>query len=96
MKKASRPFNVPYGTIRKKINNVFSKTWGGPKALQDNLEEHILNSLDLLTEWKVSFNGFSVWCLVKAYFDKKCDTVSCFKEICQEMIGCLALPRDTT
>ena len=72
MKKASR--HVPYGTIRNKINNFHPKTSGGQTAL------HILNLLDLLTDWKVLFNGFSVWCLVKAYLDKKCDTVSCFKE----------------
>ena len=74
MKKASRHFNVPYGTIRNKINNFHPKTSGGQTAL------HILNLLDLLMDWKVLFNGFSVWCLVKAYLDKKCDTVSCFKE----------------
>ena len=80
MKKASRHFNVPYGTIRNKINNLHPKTSGEQTALQDNLEEHILNSLDLLTDWKVPFDGFGVRCLVKAYLDKKCDTVSCFKE----------------
>ena len=80
MKKASRHFNVPYGTIRNKINNFHPKTSGEQTALQDNLEEHILNSLDLLTDWKVPFDGFGVRCLVKAYLDKKCDTVSCFKE----------------
>ena len=74
MKNASRHFNVSYGTIRNKINNFHPKTSGGQTAL------HILNLLDLLTDWKVLFNGFSVWCLVKAYLDKKCDTVSCFKE----------------
>ena len=80
MKKASRHFNVPYRTIRNKINNFHPKTSGGQTALQDNLEEHILNLLDLQTDWKVPFDGFSVWCFVKAYLDKKCDTVSCFKE----------------
>ena len=80
MKKASRHFNVPYGTIRNKINNFHPKTSGEQTVLQDNLEEHILNSLDLLTDWKVPFDGFGVRCLVKAYLDKKCDTVSCFKE----------------
>ena len=57
MKKASRHFNVSYGTS------------GGQRALQDNLEEHIL------PDGKVSFDGFTVWCFVKAYLDKKCDTL---------------------
>ena len=57
MKKASRHFNVPYGTIRNKINSFLLKTSGGQAALQDNLEEHILNLLDLLTDWKVPFDG---------------------------------------
>ena len=83
MKKVSR--HVPYGTIRNKINNFHPKTSGGQAALQDNLEEHILNSLYLLTDWKVPFDGFSVQCIVKAYLDKKCDTVSyALKKICQE------------
>ena len=77
MKKASRHFNVSYGTS------------GGQRALQDNLEEHIL------PDGKVSFDGFTVWCFVKAYLDKKCDTHA-LKKICQEMIGCVALSRDTT
>ena len=38
MKKASRHFNVPYGTIKTKINNFHPKTSGGQTALQDNLE----------------------------------------------------------
>ena len=80
MKKASRHFNVPYGTIKTKINNFHPKTSGGQTALQDNLEKQIQNLLGLLTDWKVPFDGFSIQCLVKAYLDKKCDTVSCFKE----------------
>ena len=80
MKKSSRHFNVPYGTIRNKINNFHPKTSGRQTALQDNLEEHILNSLDLLADWKVPFDGFSVRYLVKTHLDKKCDTISCFQE----------------
>ena len=61
MKKASRHFSIPYGTIRNKINTFHLKTSGEQTALQDNLEKHILNSLDLLIDWKVLFDGFSVW-----------------------------------
>ena len=80
MKKSWRHFNVPYGTIRNKINNFHPKTSGRQTALQDNLEEHILISLDLLAGWKVPFDGFSVRYLLKTHLDKKCDTISCFKE----------------
>ena len=69
MKKVSRHFSVPDGIIRNEINNFHLKTLGGHTALQDNLKEHILNLLDLLMDWKVPFDGSSVWCLVKAYLD---------------------------
>ena len=75
MEKASRN-----RTIRNKTNNFHPKTSSGQIALQDNLEEHILNSLDLLTDWKVLFDGFSIRCFVKAYLDTKCDIALCFKE----------------
>ena len=75
MKKASR-----HRTIRNKTNNFHPKTSSGQTALQDNLEQHILNSVDLLTDWKVLFDGFSIRCLVKAYLDTKCDITLCFKE----------------
>ena len=52
MKKASR-----HRTIRNKTNNFHPKTSSGQTALQDNLKEHILNSLDLLTDWMVSVFG---------------------------------------
>ena len=70
MKKASRHFGVPYGTVRNKANGWYSKSSGGQTALSQNLEEVILQSLDQLKDWKVPFDSISVCCLVKDYLDK--------------------------
>ena len=80
IKKASRHFAVPYGTVRNKANGWHSKSQGGQTTLSQNLEEVILQSLDQLTDWKVPFDSISVHCLVKAYLDKKGDTVPCFRQ----------------
>ena len=50
MKKASRYFGVPYGTIRNKVNGWHSKSSGGQTALSQNLEKVILQSSDRLTD----------------------------------------------
>ena len=50
MKKASRYFGVPYGTIRNKVNGWHSKFSGGQTALSQNLEKEILQSSDRLTD----------------------------------------------
>ena len=44
----------------------------------------ILQSLDRLTNWKVPFDSISIHCLVKAYLNKKGDTVLCFR---RNMLG---------
>ena len=80
MKKASRHFGVPYGTVKNKVNGWHLKSSGGQTTLSQNLEEVILQSLDPLTDWKVPFDSISVHCLVKACLDKKGDTVSCFRQ----------------
>ena len=50
MKKASRYFGVPYGTIRNKVNGWHSKFSGGQTALSQNLEKVTLQSSDRLTD----------------------------------------------
>ena len=72
--------HVPYGTVRNKVNGWHLKSSGGQTALSLNLEEAILQSLDQLTDWKVPFASITICCLVKAYLDKKRDTVLCFRQ----------------
>ena len=39
--------------------------------MSHELEVYIVTSLDSLTNWKISFDGFSVRYLVKAYLDQE-------------------------
>ena len=62
---------MSYWMLHDKINKTRKKKSGGQDALSGNLEAHIVNTLDLLTVWKFSFDGYGVRCLVNSYLDNK-------------------------
>ena len=71
LQKASKYFKIPYSTLLNKINKTHEKKSGGQNALSDNLESYIVKTLDLMTTWKVLFDGYGVRCLVKSYLDNE-------------------------
>ena len=68
MSKVPRKYSVPYGTMCSKINNFHPKKLGGQTALSNEFEEVLVKSLDQLTDWKVSFDGYDIRWLMQSYF----------------------------
>ena len=79
LQKASKHFKIQYSTLHDKINKTHKKKSGGQNALSDNLESYIVKTLDLLTTWKVPFDGYGVRCLVKSYLDNEKLNIKKFK-----------------
>ena len=68
MSKAPKKYGIPYRTTCNKINNFHTKKHGGQTALSNKFEEVLVKNLDQLTNWKVPFDGYDIWCLVQSYF----------------------------
>ena len=77
LQKVSKHFKIPYSMLhdnkihKNKIfnNKTYKKKSGGQNAFWDNLGSYIVKTWDLLTTWKVPFDGYSVRCLVKSYLN---------------------------
>ena len=53
MKAGSRKYNIPYGTIKHKLNGWHCKQHGSQKRLSGNFENALVITIDELTERKV-------------------------------------------
>ena len=70
LRKEPKYFKIPYSTLHDKINKTCKKKSGGQNALADNLESYIVKTLDLLTTWKVPFDGYGVRWTMKSLTKK--------------------------
>ena len=69
IRKAAAHYNVPYGTLHRRLKGTQTKKSGGQIYLPPAFEQHLVKTLDKLTDWKVPFDSFNIRCLVKAYHD---------------------------
>ena len=69
IKSAAKEHGVPYGTLQNRLKDRHEKAWGGQTYLPLDFEEHLLEALDRLVEWKVPFDPYDIRCLVKCYHD---------------------------
>ena len=53
IRKASRHFGIPYGTLVNKVTGKHTAKAGGQKRLSDDAESHLVKAIDHLAEWKV-------------------------------------------
>ena len=78
--KASKRYNVPLSTLRRKHLNLNTKSHGGQKCLSTEAEEALVKAVNTFTDWKVPLDGFDISCLVKAYLDRRGISDRCFKD----------------
>ncbi len=81
-RKASKQFNIPYGTLLNKCKNKHSGKVGTPLRLTDECEAFLLQAIDLLAEWKVPLQQLDIRLLVKDYLDRKGVNDTKFKDNC--------------
>ena len=69
--KASKKFNIPYGTLYNKIHHLHTMRVGTPYRLTTETENLIVNAINSLAEWKVPLTGLDIRLLVKSHMDKQ-------------------------
>ena len=69
LRKASKTYNIPLGTLRNKVVGAHSGTVGRPPQLSEECSKHIAKCVDVLADWKVPLSGPEVCFLVKGYLD---------------------------
>ena len=80
IRKASKFYKIPFGTLRHKIKNLHSKNVGCPKRLCPDTEASLVKVIDTLAEWKVPLTGEDISLLVKGYLDFQGVKDSVFKD----------------
>ena len=69
IRKASRQYQIPFGTLRHKFKGMHSKDAGGQKRLSHECESLLMKGIDTLAEWKVPLGELDLRVLVKSYLD---------------------------
>ena len=69
LRKASRNFGIPYGTLYNKVNGNHSKKVGGQIRLRKESENKIVASITTMSKWKIPLTGLEIRKLVKSYLD---------------------------
>jgi hypothetical protein len=70
--KASKHYQIPYGTLYNKVHHLHTQRVGAPYRLTDETEQMLVNAVNTLAQWKVPLDGLDIRCLVKSYLDKQC------------------------
>src|SRR6266516_5161719 len=68
--------------LHNKYRLKFMKPVGAPQRLSPTCEQHLLKTIDHLSEWKVPLDAMDVRFLVKDYLDRSGVTDSRFKNNC--------------
>ena len=71
LRKASRNFKIPYGTLHNKVNGNHSKKVGGHIRLSEEYENKIVATITTMSNWKIPITGLEIRKLVKSYLDKQ-------------------------
>ena len=60
IQKASRKYQIPYGTLYNKFTDLHQKQPGGQVRLPQELESKLVRVIEVLTDWKVSLGAFDI------------------------------------
>ena len=71
IRKASKEFKIPFGTLRNKIKGLHSGKVGRPFRLSTECEVQILETIDCLATWRVPLTAQSLCHMVKGYLDSR-------------------------
>ena len=71
LRKASKKYKIPLGTLRNKVIGAHSGNVGRPAQLDEECVKQIAKCVDILADWKVPLSGSEVCLLVKGYLDAK-------------------------
>jgi len=79
LRKASKKYGIPLGTLSHKVNKKHGGHVGGPTSLTDDEEQRIAKILITLSLWRFPLDLFELRMLVKAMLDKAGKTIKRFK-----------------
>ena len=71
IRKASKEFKIPFGTLRNKIKGLHSGKVGRPFRLSTECEVQILETIDCLATWRIPLTAQSLCHMVKGYLDSR-------------------------
>ncbi|XP_065658224.1 uncharacterized protein LOC136082729 [Hydra vulgaris] len=72
IRKASKMYNIPLGTLHKKVKlgDQVPKKHGGQTRLDSKIENLFVQTIIHMTDWRVPFDSLDIRLLVKSYCDK--------------------------
>ena len=72
IRKASKIYNIPLGTLHKKVKlgDQVPKKHGGQTRLDSKIENLFVQTIIHMTDWRVPFDSLDIRLLVKSYCDK--------------------------
>ena len=70
IRKASRTYGIPYGTLFNKTRNKHTLKTGGQPQLTLECEQLLVRTVEMLGEWKIPMTGMDIKMFVKAYLDR--------------------------
>ena len=79
MRKASRQFGIPLGTLQNKCKDRHSKKVGTSLRLSNETETHLVTSINTLSHCKIPLTSIDIKLLVKDYLDRSSVHDSRFK-----------------
>lgn len=79
LRKASKKYNIPLGTLSNKINGKFGKSVGRPLALSDNEERTLSQHLKTVAAWGFPIDIVTLRMLVRDFLDRQGKRVPQFK-----------------
>ena len=79
LRKASRDFKVPKGTLANRYKGLHSKPFGGQVVFNNDEENAFVEHMRVVAEWGFPFDTFDLRVLAKTYLDKVGRVVSKFK-----------------
>ena len=82
MRKASRKYGIPFGSLFNAIHQKHTGVTGGQLRLTAEAENRLIETIDLLSTWKIPMTGIDIKLLVKDYLDHSGVQDSRFKNNC--------------
>jgi hypothetical protein len=71
LRKASEKYNIPTGTLSRKVRNIQQGKVGRPLVLSDENENDLEKAIILVSEWGFPLTTFDIRIIVKHFLDKR-------------------------
>ena len=78
LRKASKLYKIPAGTLSHKINKKHGKLPGRPVVFMEREEQSIIQHIKTLSQWGFPFDTLDLRILVRTYLEKQGRTVAQF------------------